>query len=473
MRILLISSFTTGDVTRTDIAPPLSLLYLAAALREGGHEPVLLDLTPLRPAQDVAREEWYRGVIMQKVAEVKPDLVGQNCFLSTHFAFVRSIARAVKALSPSLPFVVGGIHPTLFAADIITNCPEIDYIVTGEGEGQAVQLADALSAGTIADIAKISALAYRDVHGRAVVNPRASYETELDRLPMPAWDLVNVPQYFTDHSTWYNPRKLDIRMSVPILTSRSCPYDCNFCSAHRMMGRGLRLHSPTRVVDEMERLYRDHGVNYFGFVDDNLTLNKKHVMAICAEIVKRGLVIQFESFNGYNIASMDDEIVDAMCAAGCIYVIMPIEHGSDYMRNQIIGKKLPRDKIFRLAEIYKKHNLLTRGVFIMGFPEETVETLEETHRMMEELDLDLYNVFTLIPFPGTKVFDQAVRDKLLVTDVDPSQLWEGTLQLTPLGDQVFLKPYNLDVAQLLEYRAKFDAMRIHSDRARRLQKGNA
>jgi radical SAM superfamily enzyme YgiQ (UPF0313 family) len=290
---------------------------------------------------------------------------------------------------------------------------------------------------------------------------------------MPAWDLVNIPDYCTDHSTWYNPKGLDIKMSVPLLTSRSCPFNCNFCSAHEMMGRGLRMHSAVRVVDEMERLYQGHGLNYFGFVDDNLTLNKRHVLSVCNEIVKRGLNIQFESFNGYNIASMDEDIVQAMCGAGCVYVIMPIEHGSDYMRNQIIGKKLPRDKIFSLAELYKKHNLLTRGVFIMGFAEDTVETLEETYRMMIELQLDLYNVFTLIPFPGTAVFDQAMRDKLFVNDITSDRLWEGTFELNALHDQIFLKPYKMNLDQVREYRAKFDSMRIYSDRARQLQKGRA
>ena len=469
MRVLLISSYTLSDVSRIDISPPLSLLYIASSLRKNGHEPVLVDLTPICVPEGENREDVYLGHIMKVVNDVRPDIIGQNCFLSFHFLFVRKVAAAVKAVLPHVPFIIGGIHPTLFSAQIISNCPEIDFIIIGEGEEQTVMLVDDLSGKIISDFQNLPSIAYRTADGTPYITPRRSYIDNLDSIPMPAWDLVNIKDYFTDHSKWYNPKGLDIKMSAPLLTSRSCPFDCNFCSAHSMMGRGFRMHSPGRVVDEIEYLYRDLGLNYFGFVDDNLTLNKKHIMAICNGIVKKGINIQFESFNGYNIASMDEEIVAAMCEAGCVYVIMPIEHGSDYMRNRIIGKHLPREKIFFMAKIYKKYNLLTRGVFIMGFPEDTKETLDETYRMMMELELDLYNVFNLIPFPGTKVFNQAMRDNLLLTDINEDRLWEGTLELNALHGQFFLKPYKMTVDELREYREKFDSMRINSVMARNLQ----
>jgi len=470
MRILLISSFTPGEISRKDISPPLSLLYVAAVLRANGHEVTLLDLTPIPVPPEVEREQFYIERIIETFDRVNPDLVGQNCFQSTHFSFVRRVAREVKSKNISVPFVIGGIHPTLFAREIIENCPEIDYVILGEGEVQIKELTDALSKGKKNAINGIPSIAYRDDSGLPVVTQRQGYIKDLDSIPMPAWDLVRVEDYYTDHSNWYNPRGLDIKMSVPILTSRSCPFDCNFCSAHSMMGRGLRMHSPGRVVDEMEKLYRDYGLNYFGFVDDNLTLNKKHIMSICNEIVRRGMNIQFESFNGYNVASMDEEIVEAMSNAGCVYVIMPIEHGSDYIRNKIIGKNLPRNKIYELAEIYKKYNLLTRGVFIMGFPEDTRETLNETYKMMQGLQLDLYNVFTLIPFPGTRIYEQARRDNLFINEVDADRMWDGESGLSTLDNQIFIKPYNMTIDELLEFREKFDKMRLNSNRVKELQK---
>lgn len=473
MRVLLISSFTMKTVTRVDVSPPITLLALAASLRAHGHEPHILDLELVDSGRGVRREDILVQAIHRAIEETRPGMVGIQCLLSAHFPFVREAARTIKEAHPDLPVAVGGIHPTLFATEILEHCPDIDAIALGEGEPQAVGLADVFQQGDLAALAQIGSLAYRGDHGRAIITPRQDYIRDLDSLPDPAWDLIRLDDYFADHSSWYNPRGLDIRLSVPILTSRSCPYDCNFCSAHKMMGRGLRRRSPKRVVDEMQRLVDDHGMNYFGFVDDNLTLHRRHILDICNEIVRRGLVIQFESFNGYNLRHMDEEIVNAMVAAGCVTVILPIEHGSDHMRNTIIGKRLDRDQIFAVAELYKQHDLLTRAVFIMGFPEDTPETLAETERLIIELGLDMNEVFNLIPFPGTRIFDQAVQDGLFVDDIDPGELWTGALELNALHGQFYLKPYRMSLDELQAFRRRFDELRFLTDRIPRLQRAGS
>ncbi len=471
MRVLLVSSYTMDYVTRIDISPPVSLLGLAAVLREGGHEPHILDLDLVDVPDGETPEVHYIVAIHRAIDDVRPGMVGINCLLSAHFPFVREAAGTIGEAHPGLPVAIGGIHPTLFAAEILQHVPAIDAIALGEGEIQAVALADAYEQG--AGLAHIDALAFRGDDGQPVVNPRQTWIKELDTLPDPAWDLVRLEDYFTDHSSWYNPRGLDIRLSVPILTSRSCPYDCNFCSAHTMMGRGLRRRSPARVVDEMQRLIDSHGMNYFGFVDDNLTLHRRHILDLCNEIVRRGLVIQFESFNGYNLRHMNEEIIDAMVEAGCVNVILPIEHGSDHMRNAIIGKKLERDRIFEIAELYKQRDLLTRAVFIMGFPEDTAETLADTERMILELGMDMNSVFNLIPFPGTKIFDQAMRDGLFIHDIDPAELWKGTLDLNALQSQFYIQPYDMTLEQLADFRERFDQIRFQTDRIERLQRQRA
>jgi len=471
MQTLLVSSFTMDFVTRVDHSPPLALLTLAAILRQEGCGVSILDLDVLELPEAQEREDFFVRAILQEIKRQSPGMLGFNCLLSGHFPFIRRAAQAVKKTHPELPIVIGGIHPTLFAQNILQNCPEIDVVVMGEGEYQAVELAKAFEKGR--DLASIGGIAYRDHSGQVRQNQRRGYIKDLDSLPNPAWDMIRMDDYSTDHSSWYNPRGLDIKMSVPIITSRSCPFDCSFCSAHHLMGRGLRLRSPVRVADEMQMLYDRHGMNYFGFVDDNLTLNKQHIMELCNEIVRRGMKIQFESFNGYNLASLDEEIVDALVQAGCVYVIMPIEHGNDWMRNKIIGKNLPREQIFKVAELYKKHNLLIRGVFIMGFPEDTPETLQDTLDMINFLPLDMSNVFNLIPFPGTRIFDQARRDGLFLSEIDPARLWEGLLDLNAVKDSFYLQPYAMELGQMMEFRKKFDDLRFISDRIKKMQLNEA
>lgn len=465
MNVLLVAPYTLGYVKRVDRQPSLALLHLASVLRDAKHSPCLLDLNTVLVSDENHPEKSYTSAVLTAVAEQLPGMIGLNCLLSEHFPYMRRLAKALKAQYPKIPIVIGGLHPTLFPTEIIRNCPEIDVAVMGEGEEQIVALANHFSSVEPSTIDNIAALCFRNTKGKIQQNPRNGFISDLNRLPGPAWDLVNFPDYFTDHSSWHNPRGLDIKMSVPVLTSRSCPYDCSFCSVHPLMGRGLRLRDPMKVVDEMEMLYRDHDLNYFGFLDDNLTLKKSHVMAICNEIVKRGMKIQFESINGYNLASLDEEIIHAMVEAGCVYVILPIEHGSDYIRNNIIGKHLAREKIYEIVSLYKKYNLLTRGYYIMGFPEETHETLMETYNLILELQLDMNNVFNLIPFPGTRIFDQALRDGLFINNVDPSRLWTGEFGLhADAQNEFYIKPYQMEIEELLIFRKKFDELRLFSDR---------
>ncbi|MBJ96170.1 MAG: hypothetical protein CMP23_17040 [Rickettsiales bacterium] len=474
MRVLLISSYTMGYVTRTDISPPLSLLTIAASMRLHGHEPKLLDLNTVAVPDDVDREDWYVKSILTEIEDFKPGMVGINCMLTANFPFVRKAAQAIKAEHRRLPVAIGGIHPTLYHQRIIEECPEIDAIALGEGEEQAIAMCDAFEKKDRSLLDGVGSIAWRDDFGFPRISPRSkNFIENLDDFPDPAWDLVHLPDYFTDHSTWYNPRKLDIKMSVPIQSSRACPFDCNFCSAASMMGRGLRLRSAKRVVDEMQGLYEKHGLTYFGFVDDILTVNKKHILGICEEIVRRGLVFQFESFNGYNLKSLDRDIIGAMVEAGMVYAILPLEHGNDAMRTRIIGggKRLPEDKIYQVREIYREHDLLTRAVFIMGFPEDTHDTLQDTYDMITKLECDINNVFSLIPFPGTKLFNQAVAENLFLGEMNFDDFWKGEMDLNALQKVFYIKPYNLDEDELWEWRQKFDAVRLYSERVRKLGRG--
>jgi len=456
MNILLVSSFNFDSVSRIDIAPPLNLLYIAAVLRRAGVSVELYDLNLVSVAEMNEAEEERLRSLRSKLMECKPDMLGISCLTTAHFPFMRRLAAAAKQVLPTVKIVIGGVHASLFAKEILENCSDFDFVIIGEGEEQITQLTQAIEGGRLEDLSTIQSLGWVTPAGKVVINPRRTYIKNLDSLPMPEWDLVDFNFYYRDHSNWYNPKKHDIRISIPILSTRSCPYECNFCSAYATMGRGFRKHSPKRVVDEIEYHINRYNHNYFGFADDNLTLDKKHVLGICEEISRRGLDIQFESFNGYNLASLDEEVVNALASVGCIYAILPIEHGSDWMRNKIIGKKLPQDKIFEVMNLYKKHKIQTRAMFIMGFPEDTSETLNETLKMIEELGPDMADVFTLIPFPGTRVFRQVVEEGLLVENIDESQLWAGMLPLNTKGNEFYIKPAAMTLDELAYWRKTFD-----------------
>jgi anaerobic magnesium-protoporphyrin IX monomethyl ester cyclase len=449
MKCLLVSPpFDPNRVTRR--FPPMSLLYLAASLRKFGHEPIISDLGIFTDTEDL------KEIVLQAVNEHKPELVGFTCS-SSSFPLVRKSAAYIKESFPSLKIIVGGMHPTLFPKEILENCPAIDYIAIGEADNSLVKLCDILDRKETDSI--VPGMAQRTKNNEIVIGERLELIKHLDELPMPAWQDISINDYHFDYSAWLNPKKHKINIVAPILTSRSCPFNCNFCAFNTLMGRGFRYHSPRRVVDELEKLHQQFGVNYFEFIDDNMGIKKARLIEICNEILKRNLDIQFTSMSGLHIATLDQEVVDALCDAGYLHAILPVEHASEFIRNKVIGKKLSREKIFEVANLFKKRDVMTRGFFIIGFPEETDETIKETIQMIEELDLDLVNVFNLIPFPGTRLFQQCLEHKLFLNKVNTNTLWKGELALdTSDRNGFYLKPLAMSMEKLIAHRQEIDQL---------------
>ncbi len=455
MKCLLVSPPYSNPDNVGRLFPPVSLLYLAANLRKFGHEPFISDLGVFTDAND----QYLNGIVLQTISEHKPELVGFTCLISSAFPFIRKSAISIKESFPNIKIVIGGMHPTLFPKEILENCPAIDYIAIGEADNSLVKLCDILDSKDTNSI--IPGMGQRTVNGKIVIGERLEFIKNLDELPMPAWQDISISDYRFDYSAWYNPKKHKIDLVAPILTSRSCPFDCNFCAFNTLMGRGFRYHSHKRVVDEIEILHKQFGVNYFEFIDDNMGIKKARLITICNDILKRNLDIQFTSLSGLHISTIDQEVVEALCAAGYLHAIIPIEHASDFIRNKVIGKKLSREKIFEVVKLFKRKGIMTRGFFIIGFPEETDETIRETIRMIKELDLDLVNVFNLIPFPGTRVFQQCMVHNLFLNKVDINTLWNGELALDTTDQRGFyLKPFAMPIEKLIEYRQEIDEL-IH------------
>lgn len=461
MNVLLINCRKLSWMQDSKGTIPVPLLYLAAVLRASGYSPEILDLSTSQSVSGELLEDADLEAIGQRIHEFNPQLIGFNCFVSQHFPFIAKAANYIKNLDPNINITIGGSHPTLFAEDILNNCHDIDTIVLGEGEEQIVALAKAVEKRNMSELDSVQAIAYR-VSGKVVLNPRKYYLADLDALPEAAWDLISLEAYYSDHTGWHNPKNMKVQLSIPILTSRSCPFNCNFCACHKTMGRTFRMRSPRKIVDEIERLHKEHGMNYFGFIDDNINLDKQHVIGICDQILRRKLDIQFEPTCGLYLGQVDEDIANSLGRAGCVFARLPVEHGNDHIRNTVIGKNLPREQIFRAKKLLKDNGMRVSTMSIMGFPEDTRATLQDTYDLLIELNADLNYVFNLIPFPGTRLFDQASREGLLLGHFDTSSLWRGEADLDPVqkAQQYYIKPRNMSFEELDEFRDKFNSIRV-------------
>jgi len=475
MHVLLINPSTPAYMPNKEFMFSTALLSLAAVLQQAGFTVELLDLNTYKPwaLPPAAAEATIAAAISGRIRESRPSLIGIGCLFSGQFPGVLRDAHTCKQANPSIPVVVGGMHPTTFPREILVNCPAIDYVVIGEGERQIVAIARWVQHRR-ADLAQVDGIAWRDAAGEVVVNEKKTYIDDLDSLPLPAYELMRFSDYDHDTTHWHNPRRHSFSMTVPLVSSRSCPMRCNFCSMFLVMGPRIRFRSPVHLVDEIEHLYREYGQRHFSFMDDNVNLKKRHILSICDEILRRGLEIQFETPNGLMTNALDREVMDGMIAAGWIRGAIAIESGSDHIRNTIMGKRLSREKIFEVIALARSYpRLYFKAYFIIGMPEDTRDTLQQTYDMIREIEIDDPYVTNLIPFPGTRVFEQARRDNLFVEDFDFQNLWRMDGFHYHDNKRFYIRPYQLRLEELQEFRRAFDRLLLENRAARRRERAAA
>lgn len=469
MNVLLVFPFSIIEWKNKYEEPriPLNITYLGSAARKAKHKVKLVDLRVEQQKRNFRVSDSFEcdnvrfltKIMEDKIVENNTDIVGINCLYSGLFPVVVHLAKHIKLLNPKIKVVIGGIHPTIYAKEILNQYKDIiDYVVIGEGESSFVKLLNCLAADDLSGISCIDGLGYLK-NSQAVINPKSSYVENLDELPFPAVDLLNIEDYYTDTSGWHSPKGFDIKTPVPIITSRSCPNMCNFCSMHLVHGKKIRYRSVENAVEEIKMYINNYGLNYFNITDDNLTINKERVIKLMNLIVKEKLNIQFSTENGVYVNTLDEEVLDAMSNAGLARLHLAFETGSDYIRTKVIGKNLLNKKIDELKNILikdKYNHIYLVGYFVIGFPEETEETLNETYKLITSFPLDNYSLFYAIPFPGTRLYNQCLRERLftekyfydpdlLVKQVDVGQMVKGL---------PCIKPYNLELSQLVEFKEK-------------------
>ncbi|MBN1384041.1 MAG: B12-binding domain-containing radical SAM protein [Elusimicrobia bacterium] len=457
MKILFVNPPSPVTYYNKEVYPPSSLLYLAAVLKNNGEEVRILDLKCPKYENKDNPQKNYEDTLINTISDFQPDIIGFGCLFSGNFPELLKLANISKKNFRDIPIVIGGIHPTIYAAEILKNCPSIDWAILGEGEESVVQLINSIKSDTY-KFEKIDGFAYRK-NEKPIVNLKTSFIKNPDTIPFPAYDLIDLKDYYVDTSAWHNPKKLPINTSVPIITSRSCPNRCRFCSMYMVMGPHWRPRSPKNVVEEIEFVYNKYNHRHFSFMDDNLTLKKSHAMEICNQIIKKNLTIQFETPNGLAINTLDEEVLDALVAAGMVRTGLAIESGSDFIRNKIMRKNLSKEKIYQVVDLTRKYkDLFVTAFFIMGMPEETKETLMDTYNMIKDINVNKVILMNIVPFPGTEVFKQALSDNLLV-DPDIKNMYLTGERYFTNYQKFFIKPYKMELKDLIEFRNKYDRLR--------------
>ena len=373
------------------IVPPISLGYLAASLSKDGWENVEVMDCVLRQIDPEKFEEEAR--------KSQPDVLGMTVF-SNNLPMVKKHLQAAKRANPKIINIIGGPHPSAVSPEELFEYfgDSIDYAVRGEGDKGLPMLLDKLFGFGQAAFEEIPGLVWQE---NGAIKANITYmEQNLDILPMPRWDLMP-PDKYPQAPTGSFFKNFPIAF---LITSRGCPFQCTFCASKPVVGRTIRFRTVENVMEEIRYVTKTYGIKEFHILDDNFTLNRERAREICQRVIDEKIPVTFYAVNGLRLDTLDSELLEIMKKAGFFAINIGIESGSQRILDHM-KKSLKKDLIREKASLIRNKGFRVSGLFIVGYPAETREDIEETIQFAKSLDLDRATFSLYLPLPGSEMYE--------------------------------------------------------------------
>lgn len=406
--------------------PPLGLVYLYSSLKQ------------TRPYDDIRIidsmiEGFDEKAVVEHVLNFQPDIIGITV-LTFLLVDVYTCVAAIKQMYPDVLIVLGGPHINLFPEEVLDN-PNVDYVITGEGERSFPMFVDRIAQGI--EPTSVPGIFYRSSKGAIKQGPPPVLIENLDELPLPDFSVIPVKKYLT---------VVDSGPSATLITSRGCPNRCIYCDRPQM-SNVYRAHSPHRVFEEISRLCSS-GIDTFQIFDDTFTINKKRVIEICQLVEKGNLDISFSARSRVN--TVDEEVLSALKRAGCRRLSFGVEAASNHLL-KALKKGTTIEQALHAFSLCKKIGIETLADFIIGGPDQTRADVEETIDFAVKLDPTYVQFTIMTPFPGTELYRTGMARGVITNDYwrefarNPAEdfetpVWEEHLKRDELLD-LFSKAY--------------------------------
>lgn len=381
MRILLVYPDIVGTLEQ-----PIGLMYISAILKFRGHETALFDFSGYTLRNSGDREREIKRDFIYKIKTFDPDIIGFSV-VSPLFQRAKTYARLAKELCDA-KILFGGAHPTVEPMGTIKE-PVIDFVCVGEGEEAVAELVSRIEEN--GDIANIENIWSKD-KGQFKQNPVRPLVQDLDSLPYV--DRALLDQHY---------RQGRIR-AASFITSRGCPYACAFChnpylqELYKGKGRFIRFRKPENVIAEIQNVLSQYNVEHITFSDDSFTLRKDRLLEFC-ELYRKEVGLPY--ICQARVDAMDEEVLMMLKESGCSLVSIGIEAGNDTVRNEVLNKALPRDKILKGVELAKQVGLRVGSFNMVGVPTETESTIWDTINLNREIAPDIMNTLIFMPLKGS------------------------------------------------------------------------
>jgi len=402
-------------------SPPLGLLYIAAWLRDR------LSIE-IRVVNQVA-EGWSSERLAREIIAFEPDIVGLSYMTPSSYA-LPEITKALRTALPETLQVLGGPHIAAFGKDALA-VTDADIAVAGEGEVVMEQIVRSHIEGC--GMEDIPGIFRRDGEGNVLVNAgRQPLIENLDTLPLPAYDLIDVKRY------WRQPSMAPIpnRKYVSLFSSRGCPYGCMYC--HNVFGRRFRAHSAERMVEEVKFAVKTLGAEEVEFLDDCFNLERKRIFNYAELLQKEIGPVKTVFPNAIRADLLDETTVDALVGAGLYHTSLSLESGTPRIQ-ELIGKRLNIPKFVAAVELCANRGVFTNGYVMLGFPTETAAEMEETIRVASESRLHITSFFRVTPFPNTPLYEYVAKhtpEKLVEVPYNDMEYWRVKVNLSAVGDEM-------------------------------------
>lgn len=373
-----------GDFAVSFLRPPHDLMLIASSIRDIGAKCTIKDYP-------VEKKTWLD--FKNDLYDFSPDIL----ILSVTTPSLEEDLKAckiAKEINPKITTIAKGAHFNLDDSAILRDYNELDIVVRNES---FLTVKEIILHRKPEDIKGIT-FRYNE---KIIRNPDIDFLEDLDKLPIPARELINNNLYL----------RPDTRQPMAVIeTARGCPYECIFCLASQVSGRKIRKRTPQAIVSEIEDCIGNFNIRNFHFKSDTFTCDKEWVKTLCREMIKRDLAIEW--ICNSRVDTIDEELASLMKKAGCFAIGFGVESANQMILDRIKKGTTP-EEAKRAIALCKNVGILSYAYFMVGFPWDTRETVSDSIRFAIETNPDFVDFFIAYPFPGTAL-EEIVRNEGLL-----------------------------------------------------------